>query len=84
MVNTKVTVLLIVAAILVVAVASIAFTHYASAQANTARAYPNQVQEGASGTYCQNSQQGHHQNRQQFGNSYGYVGIGTGLCGRFR
>ncbi len=83
MVNSKMAVLLIVAAVLVAVVAGIAFAQYASAQANASRTYPSQIPQ-TSGSYYQYPQQGYYPYGQQFSGPFGAGGMGMGMCGRSR
>ncbi|MCL4429931.1 MAG: hypothetical protein M1167_04175 [Chloroflexi bacterium] len=85
MVNTKVVVLLIALSVVIAAIAGIAFTQYASAQANASRGVAGQLPQGGYNGYYQAPQQGYYPNGgAQYGNSYGYgYGMGMGMCGRF-
>ena len=83
MVNTKAAVLLIVAAVLVAAVAGIAFAQYASAQANAARAYATRSSKVPVEPIIKIRSKDTILKGQQYGSSYGYGGMGMGMCGRF-
>jgi uncharacterized protein with FMN-binding domain len=80
MVNTKVVVSLIALSVVVALIAGIAFSQFASAQANASRNVIGQTQQCAYGTY---PQQGYYGSG-QYGSPYGYGGgMGMGMCGRF-
>lgn len=84
MINTKVVVLLIALSVVVALIAGIAFSQFASAQANANRNVIGQTSQGAYGAYP-NPQQGTYGSG-QYGspNGYGYGGgMGMGMCGRF-
>jgi hypothetical protein len=78
MVNTKVVVLLIALSVVVALIAGIAFSQFASAQANT-----NGIGQTSQGPYGAYPQQGY-SGSGQYGSPYGYSGgMGMGMCGRF-
>jgi hypothetical protein len=80
MVNTKVAVLLIALSVVVALITGIAFSQFASAQANAARNVVGQTQQGAYGAYPQQGYPG----SGQYGSPSGYGGgMGMGMCGRF-
>jgi hypothetical protein len=82
MVNTKVAVLLIALLIVVALIAGIAFSQFASAQANTLRNVIGQTPQGANGAYPY-PQQGY-SGSSQYGSPYGQGGgRGMGMCGHF-
>ena len=81
MVNTKTAVLLIVASVLVASIAGIAVTQYASAQANGNGYAAGQTPQGTSGIYPVPQQGYYPYGAGQYGNAYGYHGMG--MCGRF-
>jgi hypothetical protein len=82
MINAKVIVLLLAFSVVVALIAGIAFSQFASAQANAARNVIGQTQQGSSGAYPA-PQQGYYGSG-QYGSSYGYSGgMGMGMCGRF-
>ena len=68
---------------MVALVAGIAFSQFASAQANANRNNLSQVPQGTFGGYGQYPQQGPYGST-QYGGPYGYGhGMGMGMCGRF-
>lgn len=83
MVNTKAIVLLIALSVIVALITGIAFSQFASAQANASRNGLSQTPQGTiNGAY---PQQGYYPYAPgQYGNAYGYGGgMGMGMCGRF-
>jgi hypothetical protein len=80
MVNTKVVVLLITLSVVVALIAGIAFSQFASAQANANRNDIGQTSQGSYGAYPMQGCYG----SSQSGSPYGYGGrMGMGMCGRF-
>lgn len=79
MVNTKVVVLLIALSVVVALISGIAFSQFASAQANANRNGIGQTSQVPYGSY---PQQGYYGSG-QYGGHYGYGGgMGMGMCGR--
>ncbi len=84
MVNTKIIISIIALSVVVALVVGIAFSQFASAQANASRYGSSQTQQGTLGGYGQYPQQGYSYGSGQYGNGYGYGGgMGMGMCGRF-
>jgi hypothetical protein len=82
MVNTKVVVLVIALLVVVALIAGIAFSQFASAQANAPRNGASQNPQSAYGAYPY-PQQGYYSSG-QFGSPYGNGGgMGMGMCGRW-
>ena len=85
MVNTKVSVLLIIASVLLAVIVGIAFAEYASAQANASQGAVTQYPQAGYNGYYQSPQQGNYPySGNQYGGSYGNGrGMGMGMCGRY-
>jgi hypothetical protein len=82
MISTKTIVLLLALSVVVALIAGIAFSQFASAQANANRNGISQNPQGTYGVYPY-PQQGYYGSG-QYGGSYGYSGgMGMGMCGRF-
>lgn len=74
---------MIVASVFIAAIAAVAFTQFANAQANATRGATGYPAQGGYGYYGQQGYSSY--GGAQYGGSYRYgYGMGMGMCGRYR